>query len=170
MTLFECEHSGQLLYFENTRCERCGHTLGYLPDRATLNALVAEGGDRWHTLVSPEVPVRFCANAAYDACNWLILADSPDAFCRACRLNRTLPDLGVPANVLLWRLLEIAKHRLVYGLLRLGLPLVSKVAAAHLCGKQSELQHGAAGPLSLRPGADRHGEAPLRPRSRPSDA
>lgn len=70
--------------------------------------------------------MRFCANAAYDACNWLVPADSPDAFCRACRLNCTLPDLGLPANVLLWRLLEMAKHRLVYGLLRLDLPLVSK--------------------------------------------
>jgi hypothetical protein len=24
MKLFECRHCGQLLYFENTRCERCG--------------------------------------------------------------------------------------------------------------------------------------------------
>ena len=25
MKLFECQHCGQLLYLENTRCERCGH-------------------------------------------------------------------------------------------------------------------------------------------------
>ena len=53
-------------------------------------------------------------------------ADGPDAFCRACRLNRVIPDLNDPANILLWRLLEAAKHRLVYGLLRFGLPVVSK--------------------------------------------
>ena len=39
MKLFECQNCGQLLYFENTRCERCGHVLGYLPDRAVLSAL-----------------------------------------------------------------------------------------------------------------------------------
>jgi hypothetical protein len=26
--------------------------------------------------------------------NWLVPADGADAFCRACRLNRTIPDLG----------------------------------------------------------------------------
>jgi hypothetical protein len=124
--LFECQRCGQLLYFENTRCERCDHVLGYLPDRAILSALTAEGGDRWRSLATPDEPVRFCANAAYDACNWLVPADSADAFCRACRLNRTLPDLGVPKNVSLWQRLERAKRRLVYGLLRLGLPLASK--------------------------------------------
>ena len=34
MKLFTCQHCGQLLYFENTRCERCGHALGYLPESA----------------------------------------------------------------------------------------------------------------------------------------
>ena len=53
-------------------------------------------------------------------------ADGPDAFCRACRLNRTIPDLGPPDHLLRWQRLEAAKHRLVYALLRLGLPVVSK--------------------------------------------
>jgi hypothetical protein len=67
--LFECQHCGQLLYFENTRCERCGHVLGYLPDRTMLSALTAEGGDRWHALAIPNELFRFCANAVYDAGN-----------------------------------------------------------------------------------------------------
>ena len=70
--------------------------------------------------------VRFCANASYDACNWLVPAEGPDAFCRACRHNRTIPDLGAPEHLLRWQRLEAAKHRLIYGLLRLDLPLVSK--------------------------------------------
>ena len=126
MKLFECQHCGQLLYFENTGCERCGHVLGYLPDRTTLSALTPQGGDRWHALAAPDEIFRFCANAVHDACNWLVPADGADTFCRACRLNRTIPNLGVPENLLLWRALEAAKHRLVYGLLRLDLPLVSK--------------------------------------------
>jgi len=126
MKLFECQHCGQLLYFENTRCERCEHFLGYLPDRTTLSALTAEGSDRWRPLAAPDEPFRFCANTVYGACNWLVPADGPEAFCRACRLNRTIPNLEAPQNLLLWQRLEAAKHRLVYGLVRLDLPLVSR--------------------------------------------
>lgn len=43
MKLFECQICGQLLFFHNTRCERCGHALGYLPERSLLCALTAEG-------------------------------------------------------------------------------------------------------------------------------
>jgi len=39
MRLFKCEVCGQLLYFENTQCMRCGATLGYLPGRNRLSAL-----------------------------------------------------------------------------------------------------------------------------------
>ena len=126
MKLFECQHCGQLLYFENTRCERCKHVLGYLPERAELSALAPLDGQRWRPLIAPEQLQRFCANAAHDACNWLVPAQGPNPFCQACRLNRTIPDLGPPDHLLRWQRLEAAKHRLVYGLLRLGLPVVSR--------------------------------------------
>jgi hypothetical protein len=126
MKLFECQECGQLLYFENTRCERCGHALGYLPEGAVLSALAEEDGDRWRPLIAPEQVYRFCANATHGACNWLVPAEAPAAFCQACRLNRTIPDLGPPEHLLRWQRLEAAKHQLVYGLLRLRLPLVSK--------------------------------------------
>jgi hypothetical protein len=126
MKLFECQNCGQLLYFENTRCERCGHVLGYLPDSAVLSALAEEDDSRWRALAAPKRLVRFCANAAYEACNWLVPAEASGAFCQACRLNRTIPDLGPPEHLLRWQRLEAAKHRLVYSLLRLGLPVVSK--------------------------------------------
>jgi hypothetical protein len=45
---------------------------------------------------------------------------------RACQLNRTIPHLETPGNLLRWQRLEAAKHRLVYGLLRFGLPLTSR--------------------------------------------
>ncbi len=130
MRLFECQQCGQLLYFENTRCEKCGHVLGYLPDRTLLSAMTAEGGDRWRPLATDDEHSRFCANAQYGVCNWLVPADGPDAFCQACRLNRTIPNLDVSKNLLLWQRLEAAKHRLVYGLLRFGLPLASKAEDA----------------------------------------
>jgi hypothetical protein len=126
MKVFHCQHCGQMVYFANTRCERCGHLLGYIPDLAILSALAPLGEERWHPLAAPDRPSRFCANAAHDACNWLIPAESPDMYCRACRLNRTIPDLDTLENRLRWQRLESAKHRLVYGLLRLRLPLTNR--------------------------------------------
>ena len=42
MKLFSCAHCGNTVYFENAVCERCGHQLGYLPDRSVLVSLVEE--------------------------------------------------------------------------------------------------------------------------------
>jgi len=125
MKLFACQHCGQPLYFENTRCESCGHRLGYLPSKETITALdEIDGG--WRALAEPEGRYRFCANAAHDVCNWLVDAGDTEQFCQACRYNRTIPDLTFPENLLNWRKVEIAKHRLFYTLLKLSLPLVGR--------------------------------------------
>ncbi len=42
MRLFKCAVCAQLLYFENTRCEKCGHILGYEPVQNRLLALEAQ--------------------------------------------------------------------------------------------------------------------------------
>jgi hypothetical protein len=120
MKLFRCQNCGQVLYFENTVCERCSHRLGYLLDLATLSALQPHG-TLWRPLAQPRRTMRFCENATYEACNWLVGADSDSAFCLACRHNRTIPDLSIDDNALRWRKLELAKHWLFYTLLRLGL-------------------------------------------------
>lgn len=125
MKLFECQYCGQPLYFENTRCESCGHRLGYLPEPATVTAL-AQQGEAWRALAEPTALYRLCANAAHDVCNWLIPAARDDVLCAACRHNRTIPDLTQGQNLLNWRKIEVAKHRLFYTLLRLRLPLTSK--------------------------------------------
>ena len=49
MKLFECQSCGQLLYFENSTCLRCGNRLGYLPDLQVLSALSPAGNDRWQS-------------------------------------------------------------------------------------------------------------------------
>jgi hypothetical protein len=121
MKLFSCQHCGQIVYFDNTRCERCGHRLGFLPDAMAISALVPDG-DLWSARAAPG-RYRFCANAAHDVCNWLIPADQPDDHCLACRHNRMIPNLANADHVKAWRKLESAKHRLFYSLLRLGLPL-----------------------------------------------
>jgi len=124
--IFECQNCGQLLYFENIRCEHCGHVLGFVPEQLLLAALQDAGEPLWHPVAAPDETYRFCANAAHGVCNWLVPAAGANDFCRACSLNRTIPDLDVPGHLVLWRRLENAKHRVVYGLLRLGLPLASK--------------------------------------------
>lgn len=65
MKLFECQNCGQLIHFENTRCERCGLVLGYLADRTMLSALTAAGNGDWHALAAPDGEFRFCANAVH---------------------------------------------------------------------------------------------------------
>jgi hypothetical protein len=124
MKLFNCQNCGQPLYFENHQCPSCGRRLGYLPAQANVAALV-EDGELWRTPIAPGL-FRLCANAAHEVCNWLIAPDSGEAFCAACRHNRTIPDLAVPGNLEHWRKVETAKRRLFYTLLRLGLPLATK--------------------------------------------
>jgi hypothetical protein len=126
MKLFECQHCGQPLYFENTRCESCGRSLGYLPALETVTAL-EQGNRGLRALAERRGRYRYCANAQHGACNWLVAVDSPEQFCAACRHNRTIPDLSQPENAEHWRKIEAAKHRLFYTLLKLRLPVKTKL-------------------------------------------
>ena len=125
MKLFECQNCGQPLYFENTSCESCGLRLGYLAERETITALEEVDG-AWRALAAPAEQYRFCANVEHNVCNWLVAADDAEAFCAACRHNRTIPDLTSPENLGHWRKIEFAKRRLFYSLLRLRLPLETR--------------------------------------------
>ena len=83
MKLFECQNCGQLLYFENTRCESCGYRLGYLPPREVITALKeTRTPDLWQAMAEPRGRYRFCANAVHGTCNWLVPANGPDQFRR----------------------------------------------------------------------------------------
>jgi hypothetical protein len=123
MRLFQCQVCDSILHFENRSCERCGHKLAYLPELSTLSALRLAEDAAWVALAMPHRPSRFCANAAYDACNWFVPLGSDEAYCLACRHNGTIPNVSDPAQLLAWQQIEIAKHRLFYTLLRWNLPL-----------------------------------------------
>ncbi len=122
MRLFKCPSCSNMLYFENIRCENCHHKLGYDPTTSCMRAL-EQNGELWG---DSDGQWRFCANAGQDACNWLIAADSPTPYCAACRHNHVIPDISIPQNLARWRALEAAKHRLIYTLIRLGLPLADR--------------------------------------------
>ncbi len=72
MRLFQCQVCDSILHFENRSCERCGYKLAYLPEAGTLSALRPTEDTAWVALAMPHRPSRFCANADYDACNWLV--------------------------------------------------------------------------------------------------
>ena len=92
----------------------------------TISAL-QQDGDLLRALAASQDAVRFCHNATYLACNWLVPAAGDATLCPACRHNRTIPDLAQPLNLQRWQRLEAAKHHLFYSLMRLKLPLANRI-------------------------------------------
>jgi hypothetical protein len=129
MKLFQCQHCGQIVYFENQKCERCAHRLGYISNTAVLSALEPQD-QAWRPVGNTSNLYRYCANAELDGCNWLIDAAATESYCVCCRHNRTIPDLGIQSNLIAWQKIEAAKHRLFYTLLKLRLPLEPANGAA----------------------------------------
>ncbi|MGL9617063.1 putative zinc-binding peptidase [Bradyrhizobium sp. U531] len=122
MKLFVCQACGNVLYFENRACERCGHKVAFLPEKETMSAIEPDGA-AWKVLAGADESRMLCRNAEYDACNWLTDSGDTTGYCRACRHNGTVPNLSDPAQLAGWRELEVAKHRLFYSLIRWKLPL-----------------------------------------------
>ncbi len=113
MHAFACPHCGQLVFFHNSVCLRCGSALGF--DPATRTMVLSDDG------------FLRCANLDLAACNW-VLTDAEDAaahdgLCRSCRLTRTRPDDGDPEALAAFADAEAQKRRLVYQLDELGLPV-----------------------------------------------
>lgn len=126
MKLFRCDHCSNVIYFENTVCEGCGHTLGYWHE-ANMMVSLEPAGDHFTAPALPGRQFVYCANAQHSACNWLVEYNpGGDPFCRACRHNALVPDIADPANLIRWQVIERAKKRLFYSLLRLHLPLATR--------------------------------------------
>jgi len=127
MNLFRCACDNRI-YFENDHCLRCDRKLGFVPEALTMAALEGQGDVR--EAVGPEGSLgkyKLCRNyAGHQVCNWLLPADSGEQFCMACRLNRIIPNLAKPGNREKWLNVEREKRRLIYDLLRLGLPFNAK--------------------------------------------
>jgi hypothetical protein len=112
---FHCERCSHVLFFENTSCVGCDAAVGFSPDGMSMR------------IYGHGTAFRACRNYAWQqVCNWLLPADSPDELCRSCALTTVIPDLDEPGNHDAWYRLETAKRRLIYTLLWLGLPLVTR--------------------------------------------
>ncbi|HEV8543873.1 MAG TPA: putative zinc-binding peptidase, partial [Verrucomicrobiae bacterium] len=125
MKIFECDHCGNLVFFENVSCVRCHHTLGFIPDAIDLCAVEPVSNGLWQALGRSAASGSFrqCRNwTEFQVCNWFVPEDDENPLCHACRLNLVIPDLSLEANLQLWHKFELAKRRVLYSLLRLQLP------------------------------------------------
>jgi hypothetical protein len=128
MKSFHCDSCGMMVFFQNDRCVKCGHTLGFLPDVLDIGAL--EPLDRQWRASSPTGADRIyrqCANGQqFQVCNWMVAEQDANDFCVACRLNQVIPDLTKVKNVERWAKLETAKRRCIYTFLKLDLRFESE--------------------------------------------
>ncbi|WP_308200507.1 putative zinc-binding metallopeptidase [Bradyrhizobium sp. 190] len=109
MREFHCPSCRGQVPFEQCECTSCGNKL--LFDTANLKMVRLQDENSRD-------------NREIIGCNWSVEGMGP--YCASCCLNRTIPNLSVLRNVLLWKRVEEAKRRLVYDLRRLQLPLVSR--------------------------------------------
>jgi hypothetical protein len=129
MKVFHCDHCDQLVFFENVLCVRCERPLAYLPDLGVTGSLDATEDGLWRSPLARAggKTYRLCRNyTEHNVCNWAVSAEDDSPYCRSCRLTRVIPNLDAPGNKEAWYKLEVAKRRLLYTLLSLGLPIVSK--------------------------------------------
>ena len=112
MKVFSCPQCSQPIFFENNRCLNCNSALGFNP------------------LSFDFVPIShlapYCANHARDVCNWIAPDAISDQYCLACSFNGMIPHYEDRINFEKWRQMELAKHRLIYQILTLKLPLIPK--------------------------------------------
>lgn len=123
MVVFQCSNCANTIFFENTICENCGNNLGFL--EYSFSMISKSPSVNFYV---DGISYDYCQNYEHDVCNWLVESSSREKMCIACEVNRTVPDLNVVGNIQKWKKIEIAKHRLIYGLRRFDLPIVSKTA------------------------------------------
>ena len=122
MKNFNCK-CGQILFFENTKCLSCGYGVGFDPYSMKMRRLVNEDLGQY---ISRDPGLHRCKNwIDYGVCNWLVSDPSAD-YCLSCEMNHTIPNLLDKNRRAWWKSLEYAKRRLIYSLLSLNLPVVSK--------------------------------------------
>jgi len=128
MKLFKCTHCSQPVYFDNTFCGNCRSPLGFVAETLQVVSFnVEKNGSLKPHDKSYKTKFKYCANHQYNVCNWLIPENDASVYCRACDLNRTIPSLNQPEYAQRWATIENAKHRLIYALLRMKLPLTNKI-------------------------------------------
>ena len=132
MKTFHCTACQALVFFENTTCLSCGRALAFAPDRMSIVTLSQDDAGVWRPVEDPpndHDTYRLCENyVTHNVCNWALPGDSPESLCRSCALTHTIPVQDSLENREAWYKLETAKRRMLYTLLSLELPVVSKIS------------------------------------------
>ena len=125
MKTFTCQCTNTL-HFANSQCVSCGLMLGFIADEAKLSAFTTNQYGNLQASCNGKL-YRKCKNHAdHNVCNWMVSFDDDNEYCISCRLNEVIPNLAEPENLTLWFRLEQAKRRLLYNVIRLGLPIEGK--------------------------------------------
>lgn len=104
---------GQVVYFDNHSCANCARLLGFDPLALEMQSEAQPGNG-----------LPFCTNrSSASRCNWLASSNSANGNCLSCSTSKIIPSLSKRAGRRRWRRLEVAKRRLIYDLLHLGLPV-----------------------------------------------
>ena len=119
---------GQLLFFDNSVCLRCGAAVAYQPNLGQVKSLEsADTQGQWYIQgedASTRRSYARCANLNSPAqCNWLVTDTRTGNLCTACALNIIIPDLSQADNASYWQACEGAKRQLIAQLIMLGLPV-----------------------------------------------
>ncbi|MDB5827060.1 MAG: hypothetical protein JWQ73_1280, partial [Variovorax sp.] len=143
---YQCQ-CGRPIFLGNSECLACHTPLGYVIESLGVVPLAPatfQGAEPDTYTVFGDtngMAYRRCANLMTAAsCNWMVPAPRQGddtsfntiglapGYCLSCSVTRTIPDLSIEGNGVLWRKLEQAKRRLISQLLALGLPVVSRHA------------------------------------------
>lgn len=104
---------GQRVHFNNDSCVNCGRKLVFDSNTLSMKSEETTGSG-----------LASCTNSDTAVhCNWAPLPGNTSGYCLSCAMSKTIPTLSNPENHARWRKLEAAKRRLIYDLLRLGLPV-----------------------------------------------
>jgi hypothetical protein len=114
-----------LVFFDNSLCLACGSPLGYDPVERAVIALVDDGA----ALVGTDGRrFRRCSNQLVARCNWLLPESDLESLCASCRLTSVRPNDAESDALSAFADAESAKRRLLFQLVDLGLPVVSRAA------------------------------------------
>ncbi len=130
MKSWRCHECDQAVFFHDLMCVNCSATLGFDPESMEMLSLRKKGGSdqTGRQVLVDHFGREFlqCHNGVqYGVCNWLIPVDNPHTFCKGCQLNRTIPNLDNPTNIIRWNNFEHAKKRLLFTLFRLEISISS---------------------------------------------
>lgn len=116
MNRFRCDTCEEIVHFNNAVCLNCNSALGFEFTRLDMISFAEH----------PPAGFVRCTNFSACGCNWLAQSDGAPAFCFACSLNQMVPNLSNPEHVERWTKLEAAKRHFLYGIMRIGLPIVTR--------------------------------------------